>query len=55
MDKGIVKLNYQSDKTVAVRVSRGEISYDYIMRNGNNIPYRLGGVYYRVLGAFGWE
>ncbi|NLK01192.1 MAG: transglutaminase domain-containing protein [Clostridia bacterium] len=43
MDKGIVKLNYQSDKTVAVRVSRGEISYDYIMRNGNNnIPLQLG-------------
>lgn len=42
INNGIIKVNYVSSNGVAVRVSKGGTSYDYILGNQTGIPLQLG-------------
>lgn len=49
IDSGIIMINYQSTKTIAVRVSKDNISYDYILESQAGIPLQLGNGEYTIL------
>ncbi|WP_353095062.1 transglutaminase-like domain-containing protein [Tissierella praeacuta] len=42
VDSGIINISYNSNKSVAVRVSKGNINYDYILNGNNIIPLQSG-------------
>lgn len=49
IDSGIIKINYKSTKTVAIRVSKDNINYDYILGSEASIPLQLGNGEYTIL------
>lgn len=49
LDSGIIKINYKSNKTVAIRVSKDNINYDYILGSEASIPLQLGNGEYTIL------
>jgi len=42
VDNGVINVNYNSSKSVAVRVSKGNTNYDYILNGNNTIPLQSG-------------
>lgn len=50
LDNGVVKVNYRSDKNVpiAVRISKDNVNYDYILNGNNTLPLQLGDGEYSV-------
>lgn len=48
VNSGLIKVNYTSSKGAAVRVSKENVSYDYILNGNNSFPLQLGDGEYTV-------
>lgn len=49
ISRGIIKVNPNSDKSMALRVSKDNTTYDYILNGNNDFPLQLGNGEYTVL------
>lgn len=49
INSGVIKVDYQSNKAVAVRVTKDNESYDYVLNGNNDIPLQSGDGEYTVL------
>ena len=48
VNSGVIKVNYTSSKGAAIRVSKGNINYDYLLNENNIFPLQLGNGQYTV-------
>lgn len=49
IENGVINVNYKSTKTIAVRVSKGKINYDYILSGSEiTVPLQLGNGEYTI-------
>lgn len=48
VNSGVIEINYTSIKKIAVRISKDNISYDYILNGNNSFPLQLGDGEYTV-------
>ena len=49
LDNGVININYNGDKQVAVKVIKDSVNYDYVLNGNNNIPLQGGNGKYDIL------